>query len=58
MAVVVTDVKSAAETFIAAVAATSIAILVNVSTFTGFPLFQKFFELFKDVAILSIKITG
>ena len=39
MAVLVTDVKSAAETFIAAVAAISIAIFVNANTFTGFPLF-------------------
>ncbi len=59
MAVLVTVLRSAADTLIAAlVIATTLAILVNANTFTGFPLFQKFVELFKDVAISSIRITG
>ncbi len=40
MAVLVTDVKSAADTVIATLAtATMLAIFVNANTFTGFPLF-------------------
>lgn len=59
MAVLVTDVKSAADTFIATIAdATTLAIFVKVNAFTGFPLLKVFSKILTDVAIIVVKKLG